>query len=288
MPKSMTGFARADHSADWGNVVCELKSVNHRFLDISFRMPDSLRSFEHQLREQIRAALSRGKVECSLSVKFNTGSETQIQLNTELAKSYIESASELSQMISGSQPLDPLELMQLPGVLTSQEIDQDQLSQLVSAAVSESLVLLEQSRQTEGDILGQEVINRTTELSKLTNDLVEIVPAIRELQEEKIRQRLADTDIEINQDRLEQELVLMAQKMDVEEEIDRLRAHLGQIEDLVTTNQPIGRKLDFLMQELNREANTLGSKSQGLGQTNVAVEMKVLIEQIREQIQNIE
>lgn len=288
MPKSMTGFARADHSADWGNVVCELKSVNHRFLDLSFRMPDSLRSLEHQLREQIRAGLSRGKVECSLSIKFNAGSETQVQMDKDLAKSYIEAASELSQMTSGGQPLDLLELMQLPGVLSSKEVDQEQLMQLVTAAVAESLTLLEQSRQKEGDMMGQEILKRTSELKKLTSDLVEIVPAIRKAQEEKIRQRLADTDIEINQDRLEQELVLLAQKMDVEEEIDRLRAHLSQIEDLVSTNQPIGRKLDFLMQELNREANTLGSKSQGLSQTNVAVEMKVLIEQIREQIQNIE
>ena len=288
MPKSMTGFARADHSASWGNLVCELKSVNHRFLDLSFRMPDALRNHEHQLREQIRASLARGKVECSISVKFNSDTAAQLQLDKEVALTYLQAAAQLSELMSSDQPINPIEVMQLPGVLGSQEIDQEALQELASSAVAEALVSLDQSRQREGDVLGQEVLNRTKQLRELTSALVEIVPAIRKSQEEKIRQRLIEADVEVNRDRLEQELVLLAQKMDVEEEIDRLNAHLNQIDELVVSKQPIGRKLDFLMQELNREANTLGSKSQGLAQTNTSVEMKVLTEQIREQIQNIE
>lgn len=288
MPKSMTGFARTDQAADWGNLVCELKSVNHRFLDLSFRMPDNLRSHEHKLREQIRAALTRGKVECSISLKFNSDKSAQLQLDKDVAKSYLAASAALSKLLPDTQPVNPIEVLQLPGVLGTQEIDQEALHSLASSVVTEALVLLEQSRQREGNVLGQEVVGRTKQIRELTLALVEVVPAIRRIQEDKIRQRLADADIEINQDRLEQELVLLAQKMDVEEEIDRLNAHLDQIDELVASNQPVGRKLDFLMQELNREANTLSSKSQGLAQTNSAVEMKVLIEQIREQIQNIE
>lgn len=288
MPKSMTGFARTDQVADWGNLVCELKSVNHRFLDLSFRMPDSLRSHEHKLREQIRSSLTRGKIECSMSLKFNSDASSQLQLDKDVVQSYLDAAAQISGLVSGGQPINPIEVLQLPGVLGSLEIDQEALHSLASSAASEALTLLEQSRQREGDVLGQEVLSRTEQIRQLTAELIDVVPAIRQSQEEKIRQRLADTDIELNQDRLEQELVMLAQKMDVEEEIDRLNAHLDQIDELVASNQPIGRKLDFLMQELNREANTLGSKSQGLTQTNTAVEMKVLIEQIREQIQNIE
>ncbi len=288
MPKSMTGFARVDQSAEWGNVVCELKSVNHRFLDLSFRMPDSMRSSEHELREQIRKELARGKVECSISVKFDPGSAEQMQLDKAVAQSYIDASQQLSEMLSGDTPVNPLDILRLPGVLGSKELDTEALQALVVTTLAESLNLLKQSRQREGDAMGNEILSRTKKIRKLTAGLVEIVPAIRQNYETKIRQRLTDVDIEINQDRIEQELILIAQKMDVEEEIDRLNAHLDQIDDLVNSDQAIGRKLDFLMQELNREANTLGSKSQGLSQTNTAVDMKVLIEQIREQIQNIE
>jgi|TARA_B110000483_G_scaffold243672_1_gene335258 uncharacterized protein (TIGR00255 family) len=288
MPKSMTGFARVDHSAEWGNVVCELKSVNHRFLDLSFRMPDSLRSVEHKLREQIRKELARGKVECNISIKHNVGSAEQMQLDKEVAKSYIDAAQELSAMLSGDTPLNPLDILRLPGVIGAQELDIEALHELVVKTLADSLDLLGQSRQREGDALGKEILGRTKKIRELTAGLVDIVPAIHKGYEEKIRLRLADADIEINQERLEQELILIAQKMDVEEEIDRLNSHLDQIDELVNGTQAIGRKLDFLMQELNREANTLGSKSQGLSQTNTSVELKVLIEQIREQIQNIE
>jgi uncharacterized protein (TIGR00255 family) len=288
MPKSMTGFARADHSVSWGNIVCELKSVNHRFLDLSFRMPDNLRAFEHDLREQIRSSLTRGKVECSLSLKTNSSVNAELQLDKGVAKSYIEAADELTELVANSQAINLIEILQLPGVLASQEIDSDDLKVLAASVLKECIGLLEHSRQREGDVLGKEILDRTEQLRALTSSLSEVVPAIRQSQEEKLRQRLADAGIDINQDRLEQELIILAQKMDVEEEIDRLNAHLDQIDELIAGNKPVGRKLDFLMQELNREANTLGSKSQGLTQTNIAVEMKVLIEQIREQIQNIE
>ena len=288
MPKSMTGFARADHSADWGNVVCELKSVNHRFLDLSFRMPDSLRAVEHKLRGQVRGQITRGKVECSISVKFNNGSADQMQLDTSVAETYLKAAQEVSQMLGQDEPLNPLEILRMPGVMGSQEVDEQALRELTEKVLEDSLQALGASRKREGDVLGKEVLSRTAKIRELTKGLVEIVPLIRRNYEDKIRQRLVDAELEVNQERLEQELIFIAQKMDIEEEIDRLIAHLDQIDELVLGDQPIGRKLDFLMQELNREANTLGSKSQGLQQTNTSVEMKVLIEQIREQIQNIE
>ena len=288
MPKSMTGFARFDQSTDWGNLVCELKSVNHRFLDLGFRMPDPLRSIEHELREQVRGELARGKVEVSLSMKVASSGSAAPHLDRAAAAQYIAAANELAELMGSKYEASPYDLLQLPGVMQTTDVDTENLKADARLALAEALQRLNTAREREGAAMAQEILNRTERMSKLTHDLREVVPAIRQNQEDRLRQRIADADIEINADRLEQELIILAQKMDVDEEIDRLNAHLQQLEKLAKSNRPVGREMDFLMQELNREANTLGSKSQGLGQTNISVEMKVLIEQMREQIQNLE
>lgn len=288
MPNSMTGFARVDETAEWGNVVCELKSVNHRFLDLSFRISDSLRAAENELREKIRGHLARGKVECSISIKLNGSGAAQMRLDPDVAQSYIDATSKLSDMLNTNTPINPTDILRMQGVMVSQEVDNAEVKALAMQALSSCLKALSESRQREGNVLGKEVLMRTEKIRQLTLGLSEIAPAIRKNYEAKMHRRIEDANIEVSAERLEQELIFIAQKMDIEEEIDRLHAHLDQIDELVASNQPIGRKLDFLMQELNREANTLGSKSQGLQQTNSSVEMKVLIEQIREQIQNIE
>ena len=197
MPKSMTGLARADQSAEWGNVVCELKSVNHRFLDLSFRIPDSLRAVEHELREKVRSKIARGKVECSISVKFNQGNDEQLQLDKHVAESYINAATELSDMLHTDQSINPTDILRLPGVIGSQEVDTEALKSLALKTLADSLSALGESKQREGDVLGNEITLRTQKIRELTIGLVEIVPAIRKNYEDKIQQRLEEADIEI-------------------------------------------------------------------------------------------
>lgn len=171
MPKSMTGFARVDHSATWGNAVVELKSVNHRFLDLNFRMPDFLRAIEHPLREQIRKQLARGKVDCSISLKFNANQGNSLQLDHDVANAYIAATAELGNILSSVEQLTPSQLLQLPGVLSEQKVDTDTLQKDISNAVTQALKLLNQSRQREGDVLGNEVTQRTQQIRTLNNSL---------------------------------------------------------------------------------------------------------------------
>ena len=226
MPKSMTGFARVDETAEWGNVVCELKSVNHRFLDLSFRMSDSLRAAEQELREKIRSHLSRGKVECSISIKINGGGAAQMRLDTEVAQSYIKAASELSGMLNTAETINPQDILRIPGVMVSQEVDSAEVKTLATKALSACLNALSESRQREGDVLGKEVLMRTEKIRQLTLGLTEIAPAIRKNYETKMHQRIEDANIEVSAERLEQELVFIAQKMDIEEEIDLSLIHI--------------------------------------------------------------
>ncbi len=288
MPKSMTGFARVDQVADWGNLVCELKSVNHRFLDLSFRLPDSLRACEHQLRERIRKQLARGKVECSMSVRVNPDFEANSNLDINCLQQYLSSLQQIQQQAPEAGGYSSVDLLKLPGVLRSSEVSSEELQELAFEALQAALQKLMESRAGEGQEMAAEIVKRTARIAEITEELRTMVPRLLEAQEQKLRQRIADLDIDANAERLETELVIMAQRMDVDEEVDRLAAHLKKLEQLAGSSKPVGREMDFLMQELNREANTLGSKSQGLQQTNFSIELKVLIEQMREQIQNLE
>lgn len=288
MPSSMTGFARVDQVTEWGNLVCELKSVNHRFLDLTFRLPDSLRPVEHQLRERIRKQLARGKVECSMSVRVNPDFEASNQFDPQCLENYLTTLVQIERLAPNADSYSSVELLKLPGVLRTSEVGSEELQKLAFSALQQALKNLSESRAEEGAAMAAEIIKRTQRISEITRELREMVPQIRESQQQRLRQRIEDLDIEVNPDRLETELVILAQRMDVDEEIDRLDSHLKKLGELARSDKPVGREMDFLMQELNREANTLGSKSQALEQTNYSVELKVLIEQMREQIQNLE
>lgn len=288
MPYSMTGFARSEHKCEWGTISCELKSVNHRYLDIYFRMPESLREFEHLLRHQIKSRVSRGKVECALQLQIVSDKSKSSGFDQEAAKAVIQAAEAISSQIQNPAAIDPLEVLRMPGVATSADIDSDALKTAVETALGQALEQHAAMRLREGNEMARVVDERIDSIGEQVSLVKRIVPEIRENLKQRLLDKLEQLDIEASPERLEQELVMQAQRMDVDEEIDRLETHMAEVRRTLTQDKPIGRRLDFLMQELNREANTLGSKSQAVESTNVSVELKVLIEQMREQIQNIE
>lgn len=288
MPYSMTGFARTEHKCDWGSIICELKSVNHRYLDVYFRMPESLREFEHELRHQIKARVSRGKLECSLQLQIAEGNHHDQGFDESAAMAVITAAEAIASKIQNPAPIDPLEVLRMPGVATRVDIDTDSLKAAVDTALQQALEQHAAMRLREGNEMARVVDERIDSIGEQVSLVKQIVPEIRESLKQRLLDKLEQLDIEINPERLEQELVIQAQRMDVDEEIDRLETHMTEVRRTLKQDKSIGRRLDFLMQELNREANTLGSKSQAVESTNVSVELKVLIEQMREQIQNIE
>ena len=293
MPQSMTGFARASHVFDWGTLVCELKSVNHRYLDIQFRMPDKLRELEFPIRERLKKSFSRGKIECSLQLQFTSESGSDAILNIDQARRYLRLCGQIDSLISEqdqltSAPISPAHVLQTTGILIGEESLPDGFDNALLEVCDQAVALLQEERRREGGEMAELVLQRLVGINRQVDTVRQLLPELRAMQRQKLTDRLQEIAIEVNEDRLEQELVHLAQKLDVDEELDRLQAHVDEVGRVMKTEQPIGRRLDFLMQELNREANTLGSKSQALSSTNSAVEMKVLIEQMREQIQNIE
>lgn len=288
MPYSMTGFARSEHKCEWGTISCELKSVNHRYLDIYFRMPESLREFELEVRNQIKNAVSRGKFECNLQLKVDLESIQDKGFDEETVDSIIKSAEAISAKLQNPMPIDPLQILGMPGVSSSSELESEDLGKAAKSAVASALEQHAAMRLREGNEMARVVNQRIDAIGEQVDIVKTAIPEIREALKQRLLDRLEQLDIEVDPERLEQELVFQAQRMDVDEEIDRLEAHMAEVRKTLKEDKPIGRRLDFLMQELNREANTLGSKSQAIESTNVSVELKVLIEQMREQIQNIE
>jgi len=288
MPYSMTGFARSEHKSDWGSICCEVKSVNHRFLDIYFRMPDSLREFELDIRNLIKASVSRGKIECSIQVQINPGHSRGKSYDAEAAKTVIEAAEAIATQINSPAAINPLDILRMPGVSSSIEVESQELFETARAALSQALEQHRQMRLREGNEMARLVEQRIDSIAEQVSIVKAVLPEIREALKQRLLDRLDQLKVDTDADRLEQELVYQAQRIDVDEEIDRLETHMQEVRNTLKEDQPIGRRLDFLMQELNREANTLGSKSQAVESTNVSIELKVLIEQMREQIQNIE
>lgn len=288
MPNSMTGFARAEVKQDWGTVTCELKTVNHRFLDMYFRLPESLRIAEAEFRNHIKSAVARGKLECSFQVQTTDAQLTGANVDLNAAKMISIKCNEIAAQMDTFSPVSPLDILQMPGVTVAQSTENEKIVETAKAALKEALTKLGSIRAREGadmaDVISRRVEAMFDQLSQVTTAL----PQIRNHLEQRLRDRLAELQLDAKSERIEQEVVLLVQKMDVDEETDRLKTHLDELKRVLTSDKPIGRRLDFLMQELNREANTLASKSQAVESTNVAVEMKVLIEQMREQIQNIE
>jgi uncharacterized protein (TIGR00255 family) len=288
MTKSMTAFARIQQSLDEGDLIWELRSVNHRFLELYIKMPEDFRASETRFREILQQRLKRGKVECFLRFNINAQQSEIINVNHQQAKSLVNACQEINNILHQPSEVDPMEVLQWPGVVQESKLDMKPVLVACETALNAALDELIANREREGARLGDLILQRCDAIQQMVNQTREKMPEIQSRYQQKLRERLDALKIEVNHDRLEQELVHLAQKMDVDEELDRLDSHLKEMRDVLNRDEAVGRRLDFLMQELNREANTLGSKSADISSTNASVELKVLIEQIREQIQNIE
>ncbi len=288
MLKSMTGFARQETQQDWGQLICEIRSVNQRYLDTNVKLSDALRSLEPQLRQQLKGHIARGKIEIGLYLTQEEQGGQNLDLNKDLASKIISLAAEVDRIAGDPAPLDALEVLRWPGVLKSNKVDPDVLEAAALQTFQKALQQLLEHRQREGSELKQFIQQRLTLVAEHVNVVRDCLPEIQARHAEKLQARLAALEVDVDQDRLAQELVFVAQKIDVAEELDRLEAHLLEVGKVLQQQEPVGRRLDFLMQELNREANTLSSKSIATQTTQSAVDLKVLIEQMREQVQNIE
>lgn len=285
---SMTSFARCERDTEFGNLRWEMRSVNHRYLDVSLRMPDELRALEFRVRERIGERLKRGKVECGLRFQAFDMQSRNLAIDHEAVKRLATAIHEATIHIPNPAPLDMLEVLRWPGVMQQQEVDMEPLYEAVMALLDEALDDMVGNRAREGDKLKALILQRCDAIDALVVKMNAHLPLLREQLCRKLKERLAELKTELDPGRLEQEIVIQAQKMDVDEELDRLAAHVSEVRHVMGRDEPVGRRLDFLMQELNREANTLGSKSNDTDVTRTSVELKVLIEQIREQVQNIE
>lgn len=287
MTQSMTGFARASVTTDGLTVTVECRSVNNRYLDLHFRMPDTLREFEPQMRAQISQAFSRGKLELSVQYQQNKAT-SEAAVDTDRLHTLQAALTQISTHFPDAATPNQLALLQAPGVLNERPIAVEALISATTAALTQCLETLTQNRREEGVKLAAMVLERGELIRALLHSLRQDLPTLQQAHREKLLARMASLALTADAKRLEEEVVYVLQRADVEEEMDRLGAHLDAINEALAGKAPCGRKLDFLMQELNREANTLASKSTALDTTNTAVEFKVLIEQMREQIQNIE
>jgi len=287
MIHSMTAFSRVEVKGDWGNAVWEIRSVNQRFLETYFRLPEQFRSIEPVLRERFRKQLNRGKVECNLRFNANASEKNNLTLNKDLAQQLIEHASWINEQTLNSQ-LNPVEIMRWPGVMEAEEADMSKVQTEILAGFDQTLTDFITARASEGQNMKALIEQRLDGITTETEKVKAFMPEIIQWQRHRIIDKFTDAKIELESTRVEQELVLLAQKMDVDEEIDRLYSHVKETKSILKKGGAQGRRLDFMMQEFNREANTLGSKSINSDITNSAVELKVLIEQMREQIQNIE
>ena len=288
MARSMTAFARLESTGSWGRAVWELRSVNHRYIEIGLRLPEDLRSLEGEVRSRITARLNRGKVDCSLRVESATGAEQALKVNEAAARQLITAAERVSGMLTNAAPLNPFDILRWPQVLDTPEIDHDVLSRDMLALLERALEQMIGTREREGMQLKTVVLQRCEAITAIARDLRTRVPEIITAIRARHAQRIQELATTLDPARLEAECALLVQRLDVAEELDRLDAHLTEVQRVMHQREPIGRRLDFLMQELNREANTLGSKSAHIDTSGAAIELKVLIEQIREQIQNIE
>ena len=286
MIHSMTGYARKEFKGDWGTAVWEIRSVNQRYLETYLRLPEQLRGLEPILRERFRKQLERGKVECNLRFESQTNAG-QLQINEALAEQLIDSALWVIDR-AGQGQLNPLDVLRWPGVMAAPEQDMDELNTRLLAGFDEVLALFVESRQSEGDKLKSVIEQRLDGIEGEVTKVRAFMPQILDWQRQKLIDRLAEAKLELDPTRVEQEIILLAQRIDVAEELDRLGMHIAETHKILKKGGSCGRRLDFMMQEFNRESNTLGSKSINAETTQSAVELKVLIEQMREQIQNIE
>lgn len=284
---SMTAFAHLEIKKEWGNAVWEIRSVNQRFLETYFRLPEAFRHLEMGLRERLRNALTRGKVECSLRLELAQSNNNALALNTAYAEQVISSLKTL-QSIAGEGEINLVDVLRYPGVVDAQSQDLDQIAQDLLAGFEQILTDFIAMRGREGANLQAIIQQRLDSIAGIAQSVQKQMPEVLQWQKDRLQQRFEELNLQLDPQRLEQEMVLTAQRVDVAEELDRLQLHVKETSSILKKGGAVGRKLDFMMQELNRESNTLASKSINADITNSAVELKVLIEQMREQIQNLE
>ena len=287
MPNSMTAFSRIDVNSEFGSLIFELKSVNHRFIEINFKIPELFKKLELQMRDLLKEALVRGKVECSIIINENTVlSETKID-QAQLEK-YLDLMQKVKSKVGEPDKISITDVLNLPGVLNQKPVESSGLEKFCLEGFKETIKKLKEFREIEGKKLKKDITEKIKFIEVHLKSLEKELPRLLDLNRKRLKKRISDLAVQIDRDRLDQEMVLLANRSDIDEEIVRLRSHSSEVIRLLNTDNAIGRKLDFLMQEMNREANTIGSKSLSEFTSKVAIELKVLIEQIREQVQNIE
>ncbi|AHI29038.1 YicC/YloC family endoribonuclease [Marinobacter similis] len=288
MIRSMTAFARKDVQGDWGTLTCEIRTVNHRYLEPSFRLPEAFRELENPFREELRKQLKRGKVDVSMRLQSADKASQSFEINDDMAKAVNEAANHVNRILDNPAHISALDILRWPGVLSVTEQDYGPARDAAKALFEDTVRELVSVREREGERLRPLFDERLTTMTRLVTEVRELMPDLLAAQEENLRSRFEKAGVELEPERVAQEMVMLAQKSDVAEELDRLDAHIGEVTDTLKGDDAIGRRLDFLMQELNREANTLSSKSIDARVTRSAVDLKVLIEQMREQVQNLE
>jgi uncharacterized protein (TIGR00255 family) len=288
MTFSMTGFAAVEQNLASATMLLELRAVNSRYLDLHFKLDDSLKCLEPMIRELIGEKLSRGKVECKLNL-LQRGQTNQVPLLDEsILQQLAAMQTKTLQFFPQSRELSVADILRWPGVLQSDALDQSTIAEEVKRVVMQGLQQLNASREREGEKLKAIILDRLAQIESLVTKVKPLLPQLHQEYQARLEQKLQETIKTVDHERVAQELVLFAQRIDVDEELERLTAHVAEVKRVLNSNAPAGKRLDFLMQELNREANTLGSKSVSVHTTQVSMELKVLIEQMREQIQNVE
>ncbi|MCG7915264.1 YicC/YloC family endoribonuclease [Candidatus Thiodiazotropha endoloripes] len=288
MISSMTAFAREEYRGELGNMSWEIRSVNHRYLEAFLRLPEELRALEPNIRERLNNRLGRGKLDVSLKYKAGTSGDASLCINQRLVEQLIDVDQQLADMIELDPSMRSGDLLRWPGVLEEEERDYTPVKAQAMQLLETALDSLIDNRLREGERLGEIIGLRCDALASEVGRVRGLMPDVLESVRSRIKDRLNEVMEELDESRVEQEMVLLAQRLDVDEELDRLETHIEEVRRVLESDEPIGRRLDFLMQELNREANTLTSKSNSVDVTRSAVEMKVLIEQMREQVQNLE
>ncbi len=285
---SMTGYATAARELAWGSVSVELRSVNHRYLDVSFRMPDELRPAETALREAIAATVTRGKVECRVAYALRSGAQNSSELDATLLAQLLELNAKVRGVLPEARALTVADILRWPGMLGTDELPVDELRNTASELIPEVLREFGAARAREGEKLAAVILERAADMRTRIAVVQPRMPGIIAAFQDKLNARLKDALVSADDERVRQEIALFVNKIDVDEELSRLATHLDELDRILKKGGAAGKRLDFLMQELNREANTLGSKSADIEVTRVAMDLKLLIEQMREQIQNIE
>ena len=286
--RSMTAFARHALQESWGELVWELRSVNHRYLEVSPRMPEDFRVLDEPVRARIAAAVKRGKLEANLRWRASGAAGGELVVDTEFTQRLATASREVDVLLYNPAPVSSLDMMRWPGVVEVHSGDMAPIRDAALGLLDEALQTLVATREREGARLDATIRERLDQMDKVVAVVRERMPAVVAAMRDRLRTRLEELKQQVDAERLEQELVIFAQKVDVDEEMDRLRVHIDETRRVLDADGAIGRRLDFLMQEMNREANTLGSKSADVDTTRASVDLKVLIEQVREQVQNIE